>query len=86
MQGYHTQLLEFIDMEHTPKNILIRAVRSGKMIPAAVKRQRVEAYEKCRDFFGAAPMLEKLLGGQGIQGKLPGAVCAGEMEAEQIHE
>ena len=25
--GYDTQVLEFIDMEHTPKNILIRAVR-----------------------------------------------------------
>ena len=25
--GYDTQILEFIDMEHTPKNILIRAVR-----------------------------------------------------------
>ena len=29
-QGYRTQLLEFIDMEHTPKNILIRAVRQGQ--------------------------------------------------------
>lgn len=28
--GYDTQILEFIDMEHTPKNILIRAVKSGK--------------------------------------------------------
>lgn len=28
--GYRTQILEFIDMEHTPKNILIRAVREGK--------------------------------------------------------
>lgn len=29
--GYDTQILEFIDMEHTPKNILIRAVkREGK--------------------------------------------------------
>lgn len=28
--GYRTQILEFIDMEHTPKNILIRAVRQGK--------------------------------------------------------
>ena len=27
--GYRTQLLEFIDMEHTPKNILIRAVYQG---------------------------------------------------------
>lgn len=29
-QGYETQILEFIDMEHTPKNILIRAVKTGK--------------------------------------------------------
>ena len=29
-KGYDTQLLEFIDMEHTPKNILIRAVKTGK--------------------------------------------------------
>ena len=29
-QGYRTQILEFIDMEHTPKNILLRAVYDGK--------------------------------------------------------
>ena len=29
-KGYETQLLEFIDMEHTPKNILIREVKTGK--------------------------------------------------------
>jgi SAM-dependent methyltransferase len=28
--GYETQILEFIDMEHTPKNLLIRAVKSGR--------------------------------------------------------
>lgn len=27
--GYDTQVLEFIDMEHTPKNILLRAVKAG---------------------------------------------------------
>ncbi len=26
-EGYETQILEFIDMEHTPKNILLRAVK-----------------------------------------------------------
>ena len=33
--GYDTQILEFIDMEHTPKNILIRAVkrREGQKAP-----------------------------------------------------
>ena len=29
-KGYDTQILEFIDMEHTPKNLLIRAVYTGK--------------------------------------------------------
>lgn len=30
-QGYDTQILEFIDMEHTPKNILIRAVKQKRI-------------------------------------------------------
>lgn len=28
--GYAVQILEFIDLEHTPKNLLIRAVKTGK--------------------------------------------------------
>ncbi|MCR4949322.1 MAG: SAM-dependent methyltransferase [Treponema sp.] len=28
-QGYNVQMLEFIDMEHTPKNILIRAIKKA---------------------------------------------------------
>lgn len=32
-QGYDTQILEFIDMEHTPKNLMIRAVRTRRMRP-----------------------------------------------------
>lgn len=31
-QGYKTQILEFIDMEHTPKNILIRAVKQASKL------------------------------------------------------
>ena len=27
--GYKTQLLEFIDIAHSPKNILVRAVKSN---------------------------------------------------------
>ncbi len=54
-QGYQVQVLEFIDMEHTPKNILIRGVkRHGK-------RKNWEEYEMCRDFLHADLTLEKLL-------------------------
>ena len=42
--GYKTQLLEFIDMEHTPKNILIRAVRTG--ISKAERKKKLEEYRR----------------------------------------
>ena len=38
--GYETQILEFIDMEHTPKNLLIRAVKrqeGSKKLPEELK-------------------------------------------------
>lgn len=54
-QGYRTQILEFIDMEHTPKNILIRAVWDGR------KKKNTEEIEKITEFLSAEPMLKKLL-------------------------
>lgn len=54
-QGYRTQILEFIDMEHTPKNILIRAVRDGK------KRQNEAEIEGILDFLSIKPTLAELL-------------------------
>lgn len=40
--GYDTQVLEFIDMEHTPKNILIRAVRGEKEQSSLKKNMEIE--------------------------------------------
>ena len=57
LAGYRTQLVEFVDLEHTPKNILIRAVR-GQPAGADVRR----AYEELRDSLGLEPSLERLLG------------------------
>jgi SAM-dependent methyltransferase len=37
--GYKTQLVEFIDMEHTPKNILIRAVRRDSLADETAGKQ-----------------------------------------------
>lgn len=68
MKGYKTQLLEFIDMEHTPKNILIRGVKSKGLLPKAARKQQMENYQKCRDFFGAELTLEKLF--KGMEGEM----------------
>lgn len=53
--GYDAQILEFIDMEHTPKNILIRAIKTGK------KKENKERIKACEEFFHVTPTLGKLL-------------------------
>lgn len=55
--GYETQLLEFIDMENTPKNILIRAYFTGKK-PTDDQRKN---YDEFVEFLSAKPFLEKEL-------------------------
>ena len=54
--GYDTQVLEFIDMEHTPKNILIRAVKKNTDVKA-----NFEKYNKCCKALEVDPMLGRLL-------------------------
>lgn len=54
-QGYDTQILEFIDMEHTPKNILIRGVKTGK------KKQNMDKIKECEEFLHIRPLLGRLL-------------------------
>ena len=57
--GYKTQLLEFVDLSHTPKNILIRAVRS--VIPRSVKQEALQEVEALKKAFGFRPTLDELL-------------------------
>lgn len=56
--GYDTQILEFIDMEHTPKNLLIRAVKNtkGMVSPGQIKKE-----EELINLAGGEITLEKLL-------------------------
>ena len=58
--GYKTQLLEFIDFEHTPKNILIRAVRRPIM-PKQVKEKMLAEVRAVMEEFSFEPTLYKLL-------------------------
>ena len=55
--GYKTKMIEFIDMEHTPKNILIRAIKSKS---SNLKEKLVE-YNKLKEFLGIKPLLEDLI-------------------------
>ena len=57
--GYKTQLVEFIDIAHSPKNILIRASKSN------ISKQKIEKslteVEKLREEFNFNPTLYNLL-------------------------
>ncbi len=59
VSGYKTQLLEFVDLSHTPKNILIRAVRT--VLPKSVKEEARREVDAIKKQFGLKPTLDKLL-------------------------
>ncbi len=58
--GYRAQLLEFIDFDHTPKNILIRAVRQPVM-PKGVREKALSEIDVLIEEFGFEPTLYQLL-------------------------
>ncbi len=43
MLGYKVQVLEFIDMEHTPKNIMIRAVKNK------ITKQKIQVLQPAQE-------------------------------------
>lgn len=55
--GYDTQILEFIDMEHTPKNLMIRAVKSNRMRPGST----AAGTERVMEFLQVNPTLKELV-------------------------
>lgn len=61
-QGYEAQILEFIDMEHTPKNLLIRAVKKSGMRPKSGSGVRKSSdITAVTELLHVEPTLEKLL-------------------------
>ena len=58
-EGYDVQVMEFIDMEHTPKNILLRAVKTGR------RADNEESIRACESFLCVTPTLGRLLDEKG---------------------
>jgi SAM-dependent methyltransferase len=58
--GYKVQVLEFVDPEHTPKNLLIRAVKKQNHVDYT----KFEEYNKIAKQFGISLTFERLLQSQ----------------------
>ena len=54
--GYKTKMIEFIDTEHTPKNILIKSIKSK----SSNLKEKLKEYNKLKEFLGIHPLLEDL--------------------------
>ena len=53
--GYEVSMIEFTSLEHTSKNIMIRAVKTGKKSAAAG-----EEYEKLKEYWNVDPTIDQL--------------------------
>lgn len=59
IMGYQTVVMEFIDMEHTPKNLMIRGINSGVKKP-----EMLDEFKKFTGYWSLRPHLERLLSKQ----------------------
>ncbi|MGP1430836.1 MAG: class I SAM-dependent methyltransferase [Treponema sp.] len=61
--GYTVHIMEFIETEHTPKNILIHAVKKTQNTEQAarLRQEALQKYRTIKESFCIEPMLETLL-------------------------
>jgi hypothetical protein len=60
LAGYDVQVVEFVPLEHTPKNVLLRATRTER--PERDRRRLALEYREFAGSLGIEPALERLLG------------------------
>ena len=60
--GYNVNLLEFVDLSHTPKNILIRAVKNPNKAES-VKLRAMDEVKRMMDEFGLSQALYRMIEG-----------------------
>ena len=83
--GYRTQLLEFVDLSHTPKNILIRAIRKP-VVTKSVKEKRLLEVERIMREFHLSPTLYRLLEQAGIIRKATAEDRADELQEQKLRQ
>lgn len=55
LKGYQTDIIEFIDLEHTPKNLMIRGIKRKNL------NKSLDSYKNLKEAFNINPTLEKIL-------------------------
>lgn len=68
LAGYDVQVVEFVPLEHTPKNVLLRATRRSRPRPAATAERLAGEYRVFADALGIEPALERALRARGVVG------------------
>jgi len=63
IMGYRTDVTQFVPIEHTAKNLMIRSVKTS---PAGNARW-IEEYRKLKSFWQVTPYLERILGDEYAQ-------------------
>lgn len=57
--GYEVAMIEFTSLEHTARNIMIKAIKTGS--PGSARAAKAQAeYEAFRDFYQVEPTIERL--------------------------
>ncbi len=82
--GYQTQILEFIDMEHTPKNILLRSVRRNDRTAEDVAQKSLAEVTSLRAQLGVPPLTleRRLLEINALPDSSPGNLSSGVPSAD----
>jgi hypothetical protein len=59
LAGYDVQVVEFVPLEHTPKNVLLRATKTER--PSHDRRRLAAEYREFAESLGIEPTLERIL-------------------------
>jgi SAM-dependent methyltransferase len=63
--GYRTEVVQFVETEHTPRNLMIRATRTTAE-PTALDARALAEYRALKALWGVTPHLETLLWPDGL--------------------